>query len=72
MKNCPCGSNKSFDTCCEPIIAGALAPTAEALMRSRYSTYLIENLDHIRKTHGAEAKTKYNYFKTENTAADVK
>jgi len=37
---CPCGSNKPFANCCEPIIAGAIAPTAEALMRSRYSAYV--------------------------------
>jgi SEC-C motif-containing protein len=65
MKTCPCGSNKSFETCCELIIAGAL-------MRSRYSAYAIEDLDHVRKTHGAEAKNKYDHSETESTAADVK
>jgi SEC-C motif-containing protein len=36
---CPCGG-PSFATCCGPYIAGAaLPPTAEALMRSRYSAY---------------------------------
>ena len=44
MKNeesCPCKSGKSFGDCCGPIIAGAVkAPTAEALMRARYSSYV--------------------------------
>ena len=44
MKNeefCPCKSGKSFGDCCGPIIAGtAKAPTAEALMRARYSSYV--------------------------------
>jgi len=37
---CPCGSGKPFISCCEPVILGAIAPTAEALMRSRYSAYV--------------------------------
>jgi SEC-C motif-containing protein len=72
MSNCPCGSNKSFETCCELIIAGTPAPTAEALMRSRYSAYAVGNLDHVRKTHGADAKDKYDHSETESTASDVK
>ncbi len=40
MDTCPCGSSRSWSECCEPIIRGARpAPTAEALMRSRYSAY---------------------------------
>ncbi|MBI5617040.1 MAG: SEC-C domain-containing protein [Gammaproteobacteria bacterium] len=35
--NCPCGSGRAFDTCCGRLLAGASAPTAEALMRSRYT-----------------------------------
>ncbi len=37
---CPCGSNKSYSECCEPIIRGtSLAQSPEALMRSRYTAY---------------------------------
>ena len=37
---CPCGSNKSFDNCCGPYLSSAaLPPSAEALMRSRYTAY---------------------------------
>jgi SEC-C motif-containing protein len=37
---CPCGSEKNFDVCCGPYLAGAaIPPTAEALMRSRYTAY---------------------------------
>jgi len=36
---CPCGG-PSLATCCGPFLAGeALPPTAEALMRSRYTAY---------------------------------
>lgn len=37
---CPCGSGKKYALCCELFHAGAAAPTAEALMRSRYSAYV--------------------------------
>lgn len=41
MSKCPCGSELEFAACCEPIISGeAPAPTAEALMRSRYSSHV--------------------------------
>ena len=40
MSQCPCGSGRDFDQCCGPILSGAqMAPTAEALMRARYSAY---------------------------------
>lgn len=51
MTTCPCGSTLSFDACCEPYILGTTkAPTAEALMRSRYSAYVTHAIDYIVKT----------------------
>ena len=45
---CPCGSGKKYGECCEPIIKGkTLAPTAEALMRARYSAYVKQAIDFI-------------------------
>lgn len=38
-QGCPCGSGSAFEDCCGPIHAGAAAPTAQALMRARYSAY---------------------------------
>ncbi len=39
---CYCGSGKPFKACCAPLIDGAeAAPGAEALMRSRYSAYVL-------------------------------
>lgn len=41
MSNCPCGSDKEYADCCEPVLSGAEpATTAEALMRARYSAYI--------------------------------
>ncbi len=51
MKACPCGSGRSYDDCCGPYIAGKKpAPTAEALMRSRYTAYAVHAIDHIVNT----------------------
>lgn len=38
---CPCGSGAPYDACCGPLHEGAAAPTAEALMRSRFSAFAL-------------------------------
>jgi SEC-C motif-containing protein len=50
---CPCGG-PHFALCCGPIHAGAPAPTAEALMRSRYTAYTLGNGGYVAET---QAKT---------------
>lgn len=40
---CPCGRGVSYGECCAPLHAGAPAPTAERLMRSRYSAFVLGN-----------------------------
>lgn len=51
MSTCPCGSGRPLALCCQPFIAGvAKAPTAEALMRSRYTAYTTHAIDYIVKT----------------------
>ena len=49
--DCPCGSGKSFEGCCEQWLSGKQsAPTAEALMRSRYTAYVLKNVDYLVET----------------------
>lgn len=60
MSACVCGSNLEFDACCEPILGGAEAQTAEALMRSRYAAYVVGNLDHIERSNAAAARESFN------------
>jgi SEC-C motif-containing protein len=39
---CPCGTGQPYDACCGRLHRGeAQAPTAEALMRSRYSAFAV-------------------------------
>lgn len=46
--DCYCGSGNSFANCCEPYIKGLKkAPTAEVLMRSRYSAYAVHAADYL-------------------------
>jgi SEC-C motif-containing protein len=48
MNLCYCNSQKSFKDCCEPYLKGLKkAPTAEALMRSRYSAYATHQADYL-------------------------
>lgn len=45
---CPCGSNRLYSRCCKPYVTGAdKAPTAAALMRSRYVAYCCGNVDYL-------------------------
>lgn len=71
MSICPCGSGKALDDCCGPYIAGAPAPTAEALMRSRYSAFVLGRFDHIERTHAAEASEDFDRAELEQTAREV-
>ncbi len=47
---CPCGRGVDYASCCGPFHAGAPAPDAEALMRSRYSAYVQERDDYLLAT----------------------
>lgn len=50
--DCPCGSGKLYKECCDIFITGeAIAPTAETLMRSRYSAFVVEEPEYIFETH---------------------
>jgi SEC-C motif-containing protein len=65
MKQCPCGSGRPYSECCEPYISGAAkAPTAEALMRSRYSAYAEHAVDYIVNTCVHQGKDDIDYQST--------
>ena len=52
---CPCG-NADYDACCGRFHSGAIAPTAEQLMRSRYSAYVLRLRDHLLATWHADTR----------------
>jgi SEC-C motif domain protein len=60
MAPCPCGSEKDYSTCCEPIITESqAAETAETLMRARYSAYVKEAVKFILDTTHPSHRDQY-------------
>ncbi len=58
---CPCGSGKKHRECCTPYISGEKpAPTAEAVMRARYSAYVFNKLDYLRESLAPEALAEHD------------
>lgn len=47
---CPCGSGADYTNCCAPFHQGEIAPTAEKLMRSRYSAFARNQANYLVET----------------------
>lgn len=48
-ESCPCGTGRPFHSCCQPYLDRVTdAATAEALMRSRYSAFVLRDEDYLR------------------------
>jgi len=61
MSDCPCCSGNPYEQCCEPLLLGhTRAPTAEALMRSRYTAYTLAEIDYIFKTSGPRVRREFD------------
>lgn len=51
LARCPCLSGLQYGECCGPFHSGdAFAPTAERLMRSRYSAFAVGDADYLLAT----------------------
>lgn len=47
-QSCPCGTDLPLDQCCGPALAGTTPPpTAEALMRSRYTAFVLADDEYV-------------------------
>ncbi len=53
---CPCGSGLDDTACCARYFAERDAPTALALMRSRYTAYVRGNVDYLVDTHDTSTR----------------
>ncbi|RKT68350.1 SEC-C motif-containing protein [Saccharothrix variisporea] len=50
-KTCPCGLGEPYESCCGPLHHGTKpAPTAEALMRSRFTAFALGNEPYLLQT----------------------
>jgi len=66
---CPCNSSLEYEKCCLPFLEGIQkAPTAEALMRSRYTAYAKGNIDYIRDTYDPKRQSDFDEESTKNWA----
>lgn len=62
---CPCrvkdSVQKQYADCCEPAITGKKpSDTAEGLMRSRYTAYVVKNMDYIDETQTHEKGEEFD------------
>jgi SEC-C motif-containing protein len=72
MSTCACGSKKSFSQCCEPYLSGKQqAPTAEALMRSRYTAFTRVDMDYLQRTHHPKTRDELDVSGTEQWAREA-
>jgi SEC-C motif-containing protein len=68
---CHCGSSKEFEDCCKSYLdRKVLAPTAEALMRARYTAHVLVNLDFIESTVALEKRKEFDRADVKKWAAD--
>jgi len=56
IEACPCGSHQNFTDCCQPIIEYDTANDPEALMRSRYSAYVLGYWDYLHTSWHADTR----------------
>mgnify|MGYP000268253761 CR=1 FL=1 len=55
--NCYCGNNKTYKTCCEVFhLSNGKTETAEQLMRSRYSAFVLADGNYLMQTHHASTQ----------------
>ncbi|MDA3809909.1 MAG: YchJ family protein [Spirochaetaceae bacterium] len=73
MAKCPCGSENDYKKCCALYIKDRVsAPTAEALMRARYTAYVQKEVDFIIDTHDSETRKDVSKESVSEWANDSK
>ncbi|MGW1742293.1 YchJ family protein [Nocardia sp. NPDC001965] len=55
-KPCPCRRGDTFGECCGPLLAGRPAPSAEALMRSRFTAFALGDTGYLRRSWHATTR----------------
>jgi SEC-C motif-containing protein len=66
---CPCSSGRPFADCCAAYLSGVIAaPTAEALMRSRYAAFATHNVPYLEETLLPETRHDFDKASTEHWA----
>lgn len=70
---CPCGSGNTYSDCCQPYHQNIAFPeTPEALMRSRYTAYVMHLIDYLLATTHPSKRNLYAKTDIENWAKQNK
>ncbi len=72
-QSCYCGTAIAFQQCCQPLIENKIkAESAEALMRSRFSAYVVKNYHYILQTYGLEQQKQLTISQLAESAKGTK
>lgn len=71
MSLCPCTSGRPLAECCAPLLDGAAATTAEALMRSRYTAFVQGRLDYLDTTLAPEKRDDVDHTEVESSSREA-
>ncbi len=67
-KQCPCDSKIPYTICCGRYHKGKIhAPTAEALMRSRFSAYVLDNAQYVYRTWDENTRPPLKILRENNS-----
>lgn len=58
---CACGGPEAYADCCLPLHEGAPAPTAERLMRARYSAFVHGRIDYLERSSCARLRAEFDH-----------
>lgn len=71
--SCPCGSKQLFVSCCYPFLNNEKWPsTPEALMRSRYCSFVFLQVDYLLETTHPKTRKYYSDAAIRNWAKQLK
>lgn len=60
-KSCPCGKAITYAECCGQYLDGNILPgDPESLMRSRYTAFVLSNINYLSQTMHGKALKKFN------------
>lgn len=69
---CPCGSGRSYNECCYPIISEKKeATTCEELMRSRYTAFTNADVNYLMRSHHSSTRPIKDRKRIQKWAASV-
>ncbi|MGE5476234.1 MAG: YchJ family protein [Bacteroidales bacterium] len=71
MSLCPCSSGRPLDACCGPLLDGGAATSAEALMRSRYTAFVLGHMDYLDRTVCEEKRDETDRAEVEASSRDA-